>query len=279
MAKEPVLTIAFLERLPEASANVIEAMRLADAAALFETLPTRIVTPIFEKMEKWPAARCLQQLSLDRTAAIVAGVSYQDAIVLLRLTPTEAREAILERLPSRLAGDLRESLRYPRNCVGAWMDLSVPTLSLGATVKDAVAIAKEKPVGDVLFIVDGDQRLAGFVGADALLRYSAATRLSDIAQSGLKPLFARTLLREAAPDPAWNHFLHLPVVGRDGHLVGVLSRHDMTVGLTTITAKSTAPDDEAPILRQVGQAFVVSLAGVVRLFESDADKTGSYSGF
>ena len=279
MAKAPVLTIAFLERLPEASANVIEAMRPQDAAALFETLPTRIVTPIFEKMEKWPAARCLQQLSLDHAAAIVAGVSYQDAIVLLRLTPAEAREAILERLPSRLASDLRESLRYPRNCIGAWMDLSAPTLSLGATVKDAVAIAREKPVGDVLFVVDGDQRLAGFVSADALLRYSAGTRLSDIMQGGLKPLFARTLLREAAPDPAWDHFLRLPVIGRDGHLVGVLSRHDMTLGLTTITAKSAAPDAEAPILQQVGEAFVVSLAGLVRLFESGTDKTGTYSGF
>lgn len=278
MAKSPVLTIAFLERLPEASASVIEEMRPQDAAALFETLPTRIVTPIFGKMEKWPAARCVQHLSLDKAAAVLADVSYQDATVLLRLTPVDPRESILARMPSRLAGDLRESLRYPRNCVGAWMDLSVPALSLGATVKDAVAIAKERPVGDALFVVNEDQRLAGFVRADMLLRYPASTRLADIIQTGLKPLFARTLLREVASDPMWDLFLRLPVAGRDGHLLGVLTRHDMAQGLTTITAKPAGPDSEAALLQQVGEAFIVSLAGLVRLFDSDDDRTRTNSG-
>jgi Mg/Co/Ni transporter MgtE len=278
MARPPVLTIAFLERLPEASASVIEEMRPEDAAALFESLPTRIATPIFGKMEKWPAARCVQRLSLDKAAAILAGVSYQNATVLLRLTPVDQRESILARMPSRLAGDLRESLRYPRNCVGAWMDLSVPALSLGASVKDAVAIAKERPVGDALFIVNEDQRLAGFVRADMLLRYSAGTRLADIIQIGLKPLFARTLLREVASDPMWDLFLRLPVAGRDGHLLGVLSRHDMTQGLTTITAKPAGPEAESPLLQQVGEAFIVSLAGLVRLFDSDDDRIRTDSG-
>lgn len=278
MAEAPVLTIAFLERLPEASASVIEDMRPHDAAALFETLPTRIVTPIFEKMEKWPAARCLQQLTLDKAAAVLADVSYQDATVLLRLTPADQRESILARMPTRLANDLRESLRYPRNCVGAWMDLSVPALSLGATVKDAVAIARERPVGDALFVVDGDQRLAGFVRAETLLRYSAGTRLADIIQTGLKPLFARTLLREVVSEPMWTRFLRLPVAGRDGHLLGVLSRHDMTQGLTTITATPARPDAEAPLLQQVGETFVVSLAGLVRLFDGDSDSSRDSSG-
>jgi len=278
MAKAPVLTIAFLERLPEASARVIEHMRPDDAVALFETLPTRLVTPIFEKMEKWPAARCVQHLSLDKAAAVLADVSYQDATVLLRLTPADQREEVLGRMPTRLAADLRESLRYPRNCVGAWMDLSVPALSLGATVKDAVAVARERPVGDALFVVDGDQRLAGFARAEILLRHSAGTRLADIiTQTGLKALFARTLLREVASDPMWNRFLRLPVAGRDGHLLGVLSRHDMMQGLTTIEARPTGPDAEAPLLQDAGEAFIASLAGLVRLFDNDEHRSHSGS--
>jgi Mg/Co/Ni transporter MgtE len=273
MTKGPVLTIAYLERLPESAANVIAGMRPQDAAALFETLPTRIVTPIVEKMEKWPAARCLQQLSMENTAAILGEISYQDATVLLRLTPAERREAILTQLSSRLARDLKESLRYPRNCVGAWMDLSVPSLSLHATVKDAVSIARAGAVGDSIFVVDNDQRLAGVVRAEKLLRYSAGTRLADIIQTGIKPLFSRMLLREAALEPAWNEFLRLPVAGRNGQLLGALSRHDMMDGLTTITAKSDAPDTSALIWSQVGEAFIVSLAGLVRLFDGDEVNT------
>jgi len=272
MTKAPVLTVAYLERLPESSARVLASMRVEDAAALFATLPTRIVAPIVEKMEKWPAARCLQQLSAENAAAILGEVSYQDATVLLRLTPVERRDAVLQHVPSWLARDLKESMRYPRNCVGAWMDLSTPTLSLNATVKDAFAVvrAAQRPVGETIFVVDDAQRLAGFVQAETLLRYSAGTRLADIIESGLKPLFARTLLREVAAEPAWNDFLRLPVAGRNGQLLGTLSRRDMTSGLATIVAKSGAPDTDALLWAQVGEAFIVSLAGLVELFDDDA---------
>jgi flagellar motility protein MotE (MotC chaperone) len=107
MAKVPPLTIAYLERMPDSSAKVIAGMRPQDAAALFETIPTRIVTPIVEKMEKWPAALCLQHLPKEQAAAILSNVSYQDATVLLRLTSTDRREAMLEQLPSQLASDLK----------------------------------------------------------------------------------------------------------------------------------------------------------------------------
>lgn len=273
MTDGPVLTIAYLERLPESSANVIAGMRSQDAAALFETLPTRIVAPIVGKMEKWPAARCLEHLSLENAAAIISEISYQDATILLRLTSVERREPILAQLPSRLALDLRESLRYPRNCVGAWMDLSVPSLSLNATVKDGVSLARAGSAGDSIFVVDDGHRLAGLVRTESLLRYSAGTRLADIVQTGLKPLFSRMLLREAAAEPEWDKFLRRPVVGRDGQLLGALSRYDMMSGLTTITAKSHSSEFGALIWSQVGEAFVISLAGLVGLFDGDEADT------
>lgn len=275
MAKVPPLTIAYLERMPDSSAKVIAGMRPQDAAALFETIPTRIVTPIVEKMEKWPAALCLQHLPKEQAAAILSNVSYQDATVLLRLTSTDRREAMLEQLPSQLASDLKQSLRYPRNCVGAWMDASVPSLSLNATVKDALAVvrAARKPIGESILIVDGDQHLVGVVRAEMLLRHSAATRLVDVAQTGLKPLFARMLLREAASDAAWDDFLRLPVAGRGGQLLGTLSRHDLKKGLTTIAARSGGSEAEALIWAQVGESFVISVAGLIRLLGDDNANT------
>lgn len=267
MNRAPVLTIAYLERLPESSARVIAGMGPQDAAAFFETLPTRVVAPIVEKMEKWPAARCMQHLSAEAAAALLSEISYLDATVLLRLTPMERRDAVLVQLPSRLARDLRASLRYPRNCVGAWMDLSVPRLSLNATVKDAVAVARTGQAGDSIFVVDDGQRLVGIVRMEALLRHSATTRLMDIVQTGIKPIFSRTLLREVASDPGWDVFLRLPVANRDGQLVGTLSRHDMLGGLTTIDARPEAVEHGASIWAQVAEAFIISLAGLLRLFD------------
>ena len=274
MPNAPLLTIAYLERLPKSSAKAIAGMEPQDAAALFETIPTRVVTPIIEKMEKWPAAQCLQHLSPEQTAAILGDVSYQDAIVLLRLTPVERRNAVLDQLPSRLARDLRLSLRYPRNCVGAWMDLSVPMLSFDASVKDALDIlrATQRPVDGSIFVVDERQQLAGIVRVEALLRHSASVRLADIVQTGVRPLLARMLLREAQSVASWDDFVRLPVAGRRGQLIGTLSRGDMNKGLAAITPASVPSESDNSVWTQIGGAFIVSMAGLVSVLGMDASE-------
>lgn len=272
MTEVPPLTIAYLDRLPGSAAQVIESMQSTDAAALFEAVPTRILVPVVEKMEKWPAALCLQLLPSERAAAIVAGVSYQSATVLLRLAAAERRDAILEQLPSALARDLKESLRYPRNTVGAWMDLSVPTLSLATTVEAAIVVlrAANGRMADPIFVVDEDQHLAGVLYAEALLRHAGTTGIADLIETGLAPLFARTLLRDAAGLAAWDDYSCLPVASRLGQMLGTLARSDLKRGLATISAVSTPTEAGASIWSNAGEAMLVSMSGLLDLIGDDS---------
>ena len=271
MTEVPPLTIAYLDRLPGSAAQVIESLQSADAAALFEVVPTRILVPVVERMEKWPAALCLQLLPSERAAAIVAGVSYQSATVLLRLATAGRRDAILEQLPAALARDLKESLRYPRNTVGAWMDLSVPTLSLATTVEAAIVVlrAANGRMADPIFVVDEDQRLAGVLRAEALLRHAGTTGIADLIETGLTPLFARTLLRDAAELAAWDDHSCLPVASRLGQMLGTLARSDLKRGLATISAASTPTETSASIWSNAGEAMLVSMAGLLDLIGDD----------
>lgn len=266
------LTIAYLERLPDSAARVIAGMPPSDAAALFEAVPTRILAPVVEKMEKWPAALCLQHLSNEKAAAVVGEVSYQSATVLLRLASAEQREAILVQLRSRLARDLRESLRYPRNTVGAWMDLSVPTLSLASTVEAAITVvrAANGRMTDPIFVVDENQKPVGVLRAEALLRHAGTTRIDDVIETGLVPLFARTLLRDAATNAAWDDYASLPVASRQGQMLGTLSRRDLRTGLATISAVSAPADAGASIWSNMGDAMLVSMTGLLDLIGDDA---------
>ena len=271
MTEVPPLTIAYLDRLPGSAAQVIESLQSGDAAALFEAVPTRILVPVVERMEKWPAALCLQLLPSERAAAIVAGVSYQSATVLLRLATAGRRDAILEQLPAALARDLKESLRYPRNTVGAWMDLSVPTLSLATTVEAAIVVlrAANGRMADPIFVVDEDQRLAGVLRAEALLRHAGTTGIADLIETGLTPLFARTLLRDAAEMAAWDDHSCLPVASRLGQMLGTLARSDLKRGLATISAASTPTETSASIWSNAGEAMLVSMAGLLDLIGDD----------
>jgi Mg/Co/Ni transporter MgtE len=277
MTDVPPLTIAYMERLPDSAARAIAGMRPADAAALFAAVLTRILTPVVEKMEKWPAALCLQHLPDERAAAILSDASYQTATVLLRLASAERRELILEHLPSALAKDLRQSLRYPRNTVGAWMDLSVPTLSLGATVEEAGAVVRAANglMSDPIFVVDESQHLAGVLRMETLLRHAGSTRIADFMETGLAPLFARTLLRDAAVLATWDDHLCLPVASRLGQMLGTLTRGDLKKGLTTISAASGTSEADRSIWSDLGEALLVSAAGLLDLVGADASDRGA----
>ncbi|WP_421999922.1 magnesium transporter MgtE N-terminal domain-containing protein [Reyranella sp.] len=276
MTDIPPLTIAYMERLPEAAARTIAGLSRTDGAALFEAVPIRILTPVVERMEKWPAALCLQHLSAERAAAIVAEASYQTATVLLRLIPAERRDPILEHLPSTLARDLRQSLQYPRNTVGAWMDLTVPTLSRGATIEEASAVVRAAGglLGDPIFVVDETQHLAGILRMESLVRHAGSARVSDVMAAAPVPLFARTLLRDATVLATWDDYLCLPVVSRLGQMLGTLTRGDLKQGMAALSPISDEAGADGSILSEVGGALLASMTGLLDLVGGDGDRRG-----
>ena len=123
------LTLAFLERRPESAAPVLAELDPADAAAFLDSVPGRLAAPVLAMMTPWSAARCLELLTPGRAAAVLRRMAYLDATSLLRLIAEDRFETVLAEMTDALAEDFRNSLKYPKGTVGAWMDYTVPTFS------------------------------------------------------------------------------------------------------------------------------------------------------
>ena len=105
------------------------------------------------------------------------------------------------------------------------------TVEPGATVSDAVSVMAREGVGAVALLVKaGKGELQGiFTERDVMLRVvqqkrdPSATQVRDVMTSPVETASEETTSAEALTLMLERHLRHLPIVGSDGHLLGMLS--------------------------------------------------------
>ncbi len=111
-------------------------------------------------------------------------------------------------------------------------DEKPPTVGLEATVAEAIQVMLDKSVGGVA-VVDGEQRVAGIFTERDVLKKLALSGL-DPQQTPVRHLMTapvdmatvETTPGEAFEEMVSRHYRHLPIVDKDGRLLGLLSiRH------------------------------------------------------
>lgn len=103
------------------------------------------------------------------------------------------------------------------------------TVSLGATVADAIQVMLDRRVGAVA-VLDGEGRVAGiFTERDVLRKVALSgkdprhTMVRDVMTSNVEMATLKTTPGEAFTAMVDSHYRHLPVVDEGGRLLGILS--------------------------------------------------------
>ena len=248
MAEPEALTLTYIAAHPAEAARVLERIPGADAAALFATVPARAGAPVLTAMLPSAAARILGSLEDEPALALLSAAGVQAAVTVLRYVPKPRRSRLLEGLPTATAVASRVLLGYPDDSVGAWADQDVIALAPETRVSDALERVRggdERKVEQV-YAVDHDQRLIGIVDLLELLRAPDSTTLAAVLHKPLAMLTAMTPLTGAATQRGWQQSSVLPVVERDGRLIGVLHRATLARALARSRA-TTQPADEVTI--------------------------------
>lgn len=221
------LSLALLDRHPEAAAAVLEAQPVKGVAGFLEQIPARLGGPVLARMLPFHAARCLLEAPPACAAALLREMPPAVAATALRQWPAPRRETLLNDLPVRLAFALRLLLGYPETTIGAWMDPEPPLLPLEVDAGGALArlCAEARDLDRVVFVVDREQQLQGSVRLAELLRAAPSLPVAALLQREGPSLAARTDLLSCRDHAAWAEHDVLPVRARDGRLVGVL-HHD-----------------------------------------------------
>lgn len=225
MASSEKLTHAFLEAHPADAARVLERLAPAPAAALLQSVPLRLASPVLRQMLPLAGARCLEQLDDAETAGLLRGVGAQTGVALLRYFGVERRTRLLVQLPTALTIACELLLGYPEDAVGAWMDpraLALPADMTAGESLERVRRADETLVADP-YVIDRNQRLLGYVELADLLRAGPATSLMRLVRPSSHRLPAQALLTGLREHPGWREASTLPVVEQGDRLIGAFT--------------------------------------------------------
>ncbi|HMB73272.1 MAG TPA: CBS domain-containing protein [Gammaproteobacteria bacterium] len=264
MSDQNLLTIAFLDQAPRAAAQELQRLPLAEAAALIETVPARLCAAVVDSMVPWNAARLFESVSASQAAAILRQLSFADSVTLTRLIAPDNREGLFEAMPTRYAARLRNALEYPQHQVGAWIDPEVPTLRVTDTVSDALRVLREAHAASHVFLESGDhEKFAGLIPIREIVRSDLTVTLNQLRAVDSAPVSNRASLAALAFDARWDEFLHLPVVGRRGNLLGGLSRKTLRHAIHEQHLSNSGRDRS--LLRELSAALTMTAAEMTKL--------------
>ncbi len=250
------LTFNFLDREPRSAALVLEEVDAGDAAAFFDRAPARLLAPVIGAMIPWSAARCIERMKTEQASGLLRALEYSDAVSILRLINEDARERILELSTQRFARSFRNSLIYPKDTVGAWMDVKIPSFQDSMPLRDVIRTLKRMPRADThIFVTNTVKEFAGVVAVADLFRHDEHAALADIADRSVRPLSNRDSLHACNARAEWDRLTVLPVVGRKRNLLGGLSRTGLRKALLDqdVVIRIATPGS---VLMQLLSAFV-----------------------
>jgi magnesium transporter len=218
-----------IARLPAVSiAQLATSIPYRHAAELLTLLPDPLAT---DTLEVLPPERQLQTFeTLDRGQALrlLALMAPDTATDLVgRLTPEQA-QWFLERLPPTKAQQVLDLLRYPDDTAGGIMTNDVPVVSAQVTIGQARAALRQQLRSPdfvyYIYAVDSIQsrKLEGVVSLRDLLVQEDSRYIGEVMQREIVAVDPLEPAAEAARRVCELHLAALPVVSRDGRLLGAV---------------------------------------------------------
>lgn len=232
-------------------AHLMEAMRPADAAAFFESIPVgqrrhlvavlsrQSVVMLLAALSVEVAAETFADMEAPQFVELLGQIPKEDAAALLRFLDAERRDEILAGMDARTSGAVEELLAHPADTVGAIMKPEAFALDETASVGEAIeALQHAADGGPVFYIYVTDKRnyLVGVVSYRMLLLGRKDTPLREIMKTDVYSVRVDEPAEEAAAIVSRYDMVAVPVVDEDNRLVGVVTVDDV---VDLIQAKAT----------------------------------------
>lgn len=230
MTEYEKLSLSFLQNHPNEASQVLEGLPVEDVAQFLEKVPTRICTNVVSSMIPSRSAKIFQLLDEDKRLSLFRDLSAQLSAHILRHSEKPIRSAILKQLPTSVSFRIKMLLNYPHGSVGATMNPVVKIARAGQTVREAMELLQDVDDTQIshIYIVDGGQKLKGYISVAQLIISDGDTLLKQLIQAAPPALQARSSISTAIVNPAWKNHVNLPVLDRDDRIIGELPLSSLT---------------------------------------------------
>lgn len=226
---EQKLAEAFLSSYPEEAAAILEKARPRESARELNRTVPEIAAGVLARMSPLAAAETLGAMSRRAALAALEALDLDSAALIMRSLEDAERKELFEELPAQTSHNLSLLLSYPPNTAGAFMEPRVLALPEDVSVSDA--LKRLRRMGQLafhyLYVQDRAGKLVGAVSLRRLNVMPGEARLDSAMRPASMRLDADADLNEIVGHPGWRELHALPVVDREGRLLGVLRYRTM----------------------------------------------------
>jgi magnesium transporter len=272
--------------LPRASKASSRARRLSCSSSCRRASPPRHRAAVSDS-----AAGILTLLGADGSRELLAACPRVRPAAILHHLEDAVREATLSGLEPDRGRAIRDLLRYSPDTAGGMMDARLTSLPIDLNVREAISALRRARRDTLyyLYVTDRIGKLIGVLDMRELLLASPRDPLEGLVKREIVTVPVDMPSDEVASLIQRRRFVALPVVDRDGHLLGVVKPDEVLEAFQQETFGDLqkmvgAGEDEralSPVsvvvkkrlpwlLVNLGTAFVASM--VVGLFESTIER-------
>ncbi|MFK7964256.1 MAG: magnesium transporter [Burkholderiaceae bacterium] len=217
---------------PSEAARTLTHLSEEDRHRVLSSVPAQIAADLIEEFPIEFGAELVDSLSSERAADVLNQITSDTRADLI--AESIHAEEIFAEMDPKAAADLRELASYEPDTAG------------GLMVADSLTISEEQTVGRLLlrlagedgdddrylgqspYMVDGNNRVVGYASLASLLKASRSAKLKEVMSPAMTVPADRDL--DKLLDLFDKHdFLSIPVCDDDGHILGIVSQHNVDV--------------------------------------------------
>ena len=224
------LRAALTEENPVDIALFLETLTQEQAVLAFRTLPKELAAEVFSNLSPEQQQGVLESITDQELSAIVEELYVDDAVDMLEELPANVVKRVLQIARPETRKLINQFLNYPENSVGSIMTAEFTDLKQTMSVAEAIRHIRETGADAesiyTCYVTDASRKLEGVITIRELLLAKDSDKVSDLMETDLITAETGEDREEAVARLMKYDFLSLPVVDKEGRLVGIVTVDD-----------------------------------------------------
>ena len=225
------LRAALLEENEVDIAEFLEELPQDKIVVVFRALPKEMAAEVFSNLEPDTQQVIIQSATDQEVSAIVEELYVDDAVDMLEELPANVVKRVLKAARPDTRKLINQFLNYPDNSVGSIMTAEFTDLKQSMTVAQAIAHIRRTGENSesvyTCYVTDAGRRLEGVLTIKELLLAQDEQLIADLMETDVITAETTEDQEESVARMMKYDFISLPVVDKEGRLVGIVTVDDV----------------------------------------------------
>jgi magnesium transporter len=213
---------------PADLADELQRLSPAEAQARLRSLPRADAAAVVQELDDELRPALLEGLPESELRELLGNLPHNEAADLIGGLPQERQDNLLDQLPRQHQQDVARLLEYPHDTAGGIMADEFIALRADQTVAECLIFLREKMEEksdsiSYLYVTDVVGNLVGIVSLRDLVFGKSDRRIAELMNRDVKAVSVEDDQEKIARLFEHYHYLALPVLEKDGRLVGIVS--------------------------------------------------------